>query len=137
MPGPTGNWGNFFKIKNSLKAEGFSFNRDKKLWYRSSAPAEKPDVVAAFNLGGVKLRGVSQWADVASSVCLLALLDVASFYVNCETDGRVRWLIVHSRSHGRCLDRRRPPASSSRWAFGRYLDVALAFVRCEILPFCF
>ena len=58
VPGPTGKWGNVFKIKNSLKAEGFSFNRDKKLWYRSSVPAERPDGIAAFNLGGVKLRGV-------------------------------------------------------------------------------
>ena len=34
-----------------------------------------------------------EWANVASSVCLLALLDVTSFCVNYETDGRVRSLL--------------------------------------------
>jgi hypothetical protein len=54
VPGPKGHWSYIIKIKDRLKAEGFTYNGEVKLWYRSSEPVQDGRIagIAAFNVGG-------------------------------------------------------------------------------------
>ena len=52
-PGPNGKWGYLFKVKDDLKKNGFRFNPDQKLWYRTPLAAEEKTGIEAFDLGGV------------------------------------------------------------------------------------
>ena len=54
-PGLNGHWGYIFKVKDSLKAHGFRFHPDQKLWYRLPI-SQTPAGIEAFNLGGVVLK---------------------------------------------------------------------------------
>ena len=56
-PGLNVNWGFLFKVKDDLKKNGFRFNWDQKLWYRT--PAEEKTGIEAFDLGGVVPRARS------------------------------------------------------------------------------
>ena len=60
VPGPSGHSSYIVKIKERLKAEGFRFNGEHKLWYRLPHGAGAlPKGIAAFNLGGVVATEVS------------------------------------------------------------------------------
>jgi hypothetical protein len=52
-PGVRGRRGDIYKVKDSLKAHGFRYNPDHKLWYRPPVRQSTPDGIEAFNLGGV------------------------------------------------------------------------------------
>lgn len=55
-PGLDGHWGFIFKVKDDLKARGFRFNPDYKLWYRTPLEGSPMIGIEAFDLGGVVFK---------------------------------------------------------------------------------